>query len=166
MPSERFVEALNEQIAREFAAAQQYTAIGAWYDSQTLPRLAAFFNEQAEEERGHARKMIRYLLDTGAPVRIGAVPAARCDFSDHVEPIRTGLEQERQNTVAISKLFEIARETRDHASEVFMHWFISEQVEEERVMGDLLQVAERVRDFPMALEEFLAREGENLRDEE
>jgi len=161
-PSERFVDALNAQITREYAAAHQYTAIAAWYDAETYPRLAQFFYEQADEERGHARKMTDYLLETGQPVRLTDVKAPVNDFADHIEPIRLALEQERSVTVEIDKLVEIARETRDNASQIFLQWFVSEQVEEEDSVGSLLQVAERVREYPMMLEEFLARDADNL----
>ena len=161
-PSERFVDALNQQIGREYAAAHQYTAIAAWYDAETFPRLSRFFYDQAEEERGHARKMTDYLLETGQVVRLGEVAAPINDFPDHVEPIRLALEQERRVSVQIGQLVEIARETRDHASEIFLQWFVTEQVEEEDSIGSLLQVAERVRESPMLLEDFLAREGDGL----
>jgi len=159
MASERFVDALNAQIAREFAAAHQYVAIGTYYAAETFPQLAAFFYEQAEEEREHAMKMVNYLLDRGQQPDIGAIEAPRKTFDDHVEPIRVALEQEKSVTVRISELFEIARETRDYTSEQFMQWFLEEQVEEEASMGDLLQVAERTRTIPMLLEEYLARES-------
>jgi bacterioferritin B len=162
MPSERFVEALNQQIAREFAAAHQYLAIGTYYEAETFPRLARFFYDQAEEERGHAMRMVNYLLETGAPLSLGEVPSPRSDFEDHVAPIRLALEQERRVTVEIGGVFETARETRDAASEIFMHWFVEEQVEEETTMEALLAVAERVREAPMLLEEFVAREGDDL----
>jgi bacterioferritin B len=162
VPSERFVEALNHQIGREFLAAHQYTAIGAYYDGLTFPRLAKFFYEQADEERGHAMKMLNYLRDTGAETKLGEIPAPKNDFSDHVEPIRLALEHEKKVTVSIASLFEIARETDDYASEGFMQWFVDEQVEEETAMDGLLQVAERVREYPMMLEEFLARDGDEL----
>jgi bacterioferritin B len=158
MPSERFVEALNDQIAREFAAAHQYVAIGVYYAGETFPRLARFFYDQAEEERGHAMKMVDYLLDQDEEVALGEVPAPRTGFADHVAPLRTALDQERQVTVSISSLFEVARETRDFTSEQFIHWFLGEQVEEESTMQDLLTVAERTREVPMLLEEYLARE--------
>jgi len=162
VPSERFVDALNDQIGREFAAAHQYTALAAYYDRLAFPRLAKFFFEQAEEERGHAMKMVNYLRDTGSDLRLGEVSAPRTNFSDHIEPIKLALESEKKVTVAISALFEIARETDDYASESFMQWFVDEQVEEESSMGDLLEVAERVREYPMMLEEFLARDGDSL----
>jgi bacterioferritin B len=162
MPSERFVEALNDQIGREFNAAHQYTAVAAYYDRLTFPRLAKFFFEQAEEERGHAMKMVSYLRDTGSDLRLGEVAAPRASFADHVEPIKLALEHERKVTVSISAIFEIARETNDYASESFMQWFVDEQVEEEATMESLLEVAERVREYPMMLEEFLARDGGEL----
>jgi ferritin len=162
MPSERFVEALNDQIGREFNAAHQYTAVAAYYDQETFPRLAKFFYEQADEERGHAMKMVGYLRDTGANLRLGEVKAPRTSFADHIEPIRLALEHEKKVTVSISALFEIARETDDYASESFMQWFVDEQVEEEATMDALLQVAERVREYPMMVEEFLARDGDEL----
>ena len=107
-------------------------------------------------------KMVNYLRDTGSDLRLGEVAAPKTDFADHVEPIRLALEHERKVTVAISAIFEIARETNDYASESFMQWFVDEQVEEESTMEALLQVAERVREYPMMLEEFLARDGDEL----
>ena len=158
MPSERFVDALNAQIAREFAAAHQYTAIGAHYAGETFPQLSEFFYEQADEEREHAMKMVNYLLDTDQRVDFAAVDAPLTEFPDHVAPIRLALEQERSVTVRISELFSIARETNDFRSEQFIHWFLEEQTEEEASMQDLLTVAERTREIPMLLEEYLSRE--------
>jgi ferritin len=158
MPAARFVEALNDQVANEFAASHQYTAIGAHYESQTLPQLARFFYAQAVEERGHAMMMIKYLIDTDSPVRLREVAAPTSEFADHIAPIRLALEQERTVSKQISELFAVAREEHDYLSEQFVQWFLKEQVEEEATMLELLDVAERVRDFPMTLEEYIARE--------
>jgi bacterioferritin B len=158
MPSERFVDALNEQIGNEFAAAHQYVAIGVHYEAETFPRLAKFFYEQADEEREHAMKMVRYLLDTDSPVKLGTVAAPSLEFPDHVQPVKLALDQEKRVSVQIGGLLEIARETNDHASERFIQWFVEEQVEEEATMQDLLAVAERTREIPMLLEEYLARD--------
>jgi bacterioferritin B len=165
MASERFVAALTEQIGREFAAAHQYVAVGNYYAAETYPQLSAFFYEQADEEREHAMKMVNYLIDRGVQPDIGGVKAPKAAFGDHVEPIRLALEQERQVTIKISELFEIARETRDYTSEQFIQWFLEEQVEEEAAMGDLLAVAERTVAVPMLLEEYLARDKPGARPE-
>jgi bacterioferritin B len=157
-PSERFIEAMSTQIAREFSAAHQYVAMGAFYAGETFPRLSAFFYAQADEEREHAMKMVNYLLDQGQQVDFAGVERPQAAWPDHVAPVAHALELERANTVAISGLFEIARETRDFTSEQFLQWFLEEQVEEESSMQDLLAVAERTRQIPMLLEEYLARE--------
>jgi ferritin len=158
MPSERFVDALNEQVTREFAAAHQYTAIAVHYAQETFPQLSTFFHRQADEEREHALKMVGYLLDTESPVTFAGVPAPQTTFDDHVAPIRLALEQERSVTVAISHLVGVARETNDFRSEQFLHWFLEEQTEEESSISDLLAVAERTESVPMLLEEYVARE--------
>jgi ferritin len=165
MTSERFVDALNAQIGREFAAAHQYTAIGAYYAAETYPQLTKFFYAQAEEEREHAMKMVNHLLDRNAKVDFSEVSAPQTDFADHVAPIRLALAQEQQVTVHIAELFEVARDTRDYLAEQFLHWFLEEQVEEEASMSDLLAVAERTREIPVLLEEYLARETPGDKDD-
>jgi bacterioferritin B len=162
LPSERLIAALNQQVARHYAAAHQYVAIGAYYDGETFPRLARFFYKRAKEQRAHATRIVDYLLEVGSPVTLGEVPAPRSSFEAHVEPIQAALQQERRTTVEIGNLFEIARETRDPASEVFLQRSVEKQVEEETRMESLLQVAERVREFPTMLEEFIARDGKRL----
>jgi ferritin len=158
MPAERFVEALNEQIAAEFAASHQYVAIAVHYEDQTYPRLAAFFYRQALEEREHALMMVKYLLDTQAPVKLREVETPRLDFADHVAPIELALEQEGAVSRRIGEIYALAREEGDYLSEQFLQWFLKEQVEEEATMSTLLNVAERTREFPMTLEEYIARE--------
>jgi bacterioferritin B len=158
MPAPRFIDALNDQVANEFAASHQYVAIGAHYEAQTLPQLARFFYAQAVEERGHAMMMIKYLIDTNSPVRLGEVAAPTGEFSDHIAPIQLALKQERTVSDQIGQLFAVAREEHDYLSEQFVQWFLKEQVEEEATMSELLEVAERVRNDPMTLEEYIARE--------
>jgi ferritin len=159
MPAERFVAALNDQIAREMGASQQYLAAAIFYDEQTLPRLAQLFYDQAVEERGHALMMAKYLLDLDVRPKVPGVREPHGEFADVVEPIAIALEQERKVTDQISELTSIAREERDFVSEQFMQWFLKEQVEEIDLMSTLLHTAERSRDRPLDIEDFIAREG-------
>jgi len=159
-----FQQKLNEQIAYEFGASQQYVAIAVHYDSQTLPQLAAHFYRQAVEERNHAMMMVQYLLDSGDDVTTPAVAAPQTVFADDVEPVALALDQEKRVTAQISQLAVIARENGDLVAEQFMHWFLQEQREEVSSMSALLQVVERLRDNIMSVEDYLAREsagGEN-----
>ena len=158
MPADRFVAELQDQIAREYAASQQYVAIAVNYDGMTLPRLAAFFYAQAVEERNHAMMMVRYLLDAGVPVRVPGAADPTNTFSDVVERVRLALEQERRVTDQLGALTRVAREAADFQSEQFMQWFLKEQVEEVATMSGLLQVVERCRDNPMLAEDYIARE--------
>ena len=109
----KFTDALNEQLANEFAASQQYIAIAAFYDGDTLPQLAAHFYRQAVEERNHAMIIVQYLLDAQKPVTIPAVGAPKTEFADHLEPVRLALEQERTVTDQIEHLAHLARKEGD-----------------------------------------------------
>ena len=158
MPASAFVERLNEQVAHEFAAHQQYVAIAVHYDAETLPRLAAFFYAQALEERNHALMMVRYLLDRDLEVTVPGVEAPQTHFGNVVSPVALALEQEKRVSDQINALAAQAREEGDYTSEQFMQWFIKEQVEEVSTMSDLLRVVERADDNPLLAEEYLARE--------
>jgi ferritin len=158
MPAETFVSRLNEQIAHEFAAHQQYVACAVYYDAETLPQLARFFYRQAVEERDHAMMMVQYLIDADAEVTIPGVAAPQTDFSDIVAPVALALEQEKRVSDQINGLTAVAREAGDFTSEQFMQWFIKEQVEEVATMSDLLRVVERSKDDPMEVENYMARE--------
>jgi ferritin len=158
MPEKSFPDALNEQIANEFAASQQYIGSAVFYDSETLPRLAAFFYRQAVEERNHAMIMVQYLLDAGEEVRIPDIKSQQTTYDDVVGPVKMALEQEKRVTDEINALFDLARKGGDFRGEQFLQWFVKEQVEEVSSMTDLLNVVERSRENPLLAEEFLARE--------
>ena len=159
MAEKRFADALNEQIANEFAASQQYVGAAVYYDAETLPRLAHFFYRQAQEEREHAMIMIRYLLDVGEEVHIPDIKSQQTIYSDGVSPVKMALEQEKRVSSEIFSLFELARELKDYRAEQFLQWFVKEQVEEVALMGDLLNVVERSSDNLLLAEDYIARES-------
>jgi bacterioferritin B len=154
-----FAKALNEQIANEFAASQQYVGMAVYYDAETLPRLAHFFYRQALEEREHAMMMVQYLLDVGEEVHIPDIKAQETSYSDGVTPVKKALEQEKRVGGEIFALFELAREVKDYRAEQFMQWFVKEQVEEVALMSDLLNVVERSKDNLLLAEDYIARES-------
>ena len=144
-----FPQRLNEQVAYEFAASQQYVAIAVWFDSETLPLLAAHFYRQAVEERNHAMMIIQFLLDSDHEVVVPAVEAPRTTFSDAREPVALALDQEKRVTEQIAALAALAREE---------HWFLQEQREEVSSMSALLSVVERASESNILLaEDYLAR---------
>src|SRR5215210_3882879 len=108
-----FPDALNEQVAYEFAASQQYVAIAVHFDAETLPQLAAHFYRQAVEERNHAMMIVQYLLDAGEAVVVPGVEPPQTAFADAVDPVRLALEQERRVTEQIVELAGLARAEND-----------------------------------------------------
>ena len=152
----RFPDALNEQIAREFAASQQYIAIAVYFDLETLQRLAAHFYRQAVEERNHAMMIVQYLLDAGERPVVPAVDAPQIDFSDAAAAVNLALEQEREVTRQIASLVQLARDESDLVGEQFLHWFLQEQREEVASMSSLLAVVERAGDNLLLAEEYLS----------
>jgi len=158
-----FSKALNGQIAYEFAASQQYIAIAVHYDDVTLPRLAAHFYRQAEEERNHAMMMVQFLLDANEKVSIPGVEAPKTDFGTVAEPVELALEQEKRVTSQIEDLVKLARDQGDLVAEQFLHWFLQEQREEVSSMTSLLDIVHHAGDSVLFVEDYLAREsgGEN-----
>jgi ferritin len=154
-----FADALNEQIANEFAASQQYVGAAVYYDAETLPRLAAFFYRQALEEREHAMMMVQYLLDVDEEVRIPDIKSQQTSYDDGMSPVKMALEQEKRVGEEIFALFELARDVKDYRAEQFMQWFVKEQVEEVALMQDLLNVVERSKDNLLLAEDYMAREA-------
>src|SRR6476619_6767363 len=152
-----FPERLNEQVAYEFAASQQYVAIAVWYDAETLPLLAAHFYRQAVEERNHALMLVQYLLDSDHDVAIPGVDAPQTAFDNPAAPVELALAQEKRVTEQISALTALAREENDLVGEQFMHWFLQEQREEVASMSDLLSVVRRAGDNLLLVEDFLSR---------
>ena len=158
MPTGRFAEALNEQVANEFGASQQYVAIAVYYDTETLPLLAAHFYRQAVEERNHAMMLVQYLLDADLQVTIPAVAAPRTEFGDAVSPVALALEQEKTVTEQISRLVALAREEDELVGAQFLDWFLKEQREEVSSMSGLLAIVTRASESNLLLaEEYLAR---------
>jgi bacterioferritin B len=156
----RFPDALNEQIAHEFAASQQYVAIAAHYDRESLPQLASAFYRQAVEERNHAMMIVQFLLDADHPVVIPGVAAPRTDFGSPAEPVALALEQEKRVTDQIVALVALAREEGELVGEQFLHWFLQEQREEVASMSHLLATIERAGDNLLLVEGYLARTGD------
>jgi ferritin len=154
-----FPASVNEQIGHEFGASQQYVAVAIYYDSETLPQLAAHFYRQALEERNHAMMLVQYLLDANEDVIIPGVPSPKTSFADAVEPVRVALDQEKKVTEQIAALVTLAREEGELVGEQFLHWFLQEQREEVASMSDLLAVVERGKENLLQVEEYLSRQS-------
>lgn len=146
-------EAINQQIGHEFAASLQYVAIASYFAREGLPRLAARFFKQAEEEREHALRFVRYLNELDAPLSLQAVPAPQADFPSVEGAVALALERERTVTRQIHALMEQAVADHDHRSQQFLTWFVNEQLEEEATLGTLLKLIQRAGEAHLVLVE-------------
>jgi bacterioferritin B len=150
--------AINTQIGNEFGAMLQYVAIAAYFSGEGLAELAAHFNRQAEEERLHAMRFVKYLLDAGGAVSISEIPSPRSRFQSAAEAVQYSLGQERTVTNQINDLVELAIKESDHATKNILNWFVDEQLEEVSSMDQLLKVIERAGENNLLyVEDHLAR---------
>lgn len=135
--------ALNEQIGNELAASNQYVAIACHFDGEGLPQLAKHFFGQAEEERDHAMRFVRYVLDAGGAVEIPQIPKPRTKFKDSADAVALALESELRVTKQINGIVDLAIKERDHLSKNALEWFVNEQREEVSSMDTLLRMVKR-----------------------
>ncbi|NOX60212.1 MAG: ferritin [Planctomycetes bacterium] len=136
------MDKLNQQIANEFGAAHNYLAMACRFDELGLKMLSQWFFRQGEEEREHGRKILNYLLETGAKVSLQATPAPSGDIDNPLAIVRAALEQEKEVTRQINEIAATAEQHKDFATRSFINWFIDEQVEEVSTMTELLNLVE------------------------
>lgn len=151
-------DALNIHMGREFGAHFQYLSLSGWFDGEGLPELAGFFATQAAEEHMHAMKFWRYVQDAGATLAIPGVDAPRAGFTSADDAVSAALEWEIAVTRHIDDLVGLSRQHNDYATETFLHWFVTEQVEEVATMTQLQQVVRRAGEANLLLvEDYVAR---------
>ena len=151
-------KALNIHMGREFGAHFQYLALSGWFDEQGLEELAGFFAQQAAEEHMHAMKFWRYIQDAGATLAIPAVEAPRADFATADDAVTAAVDWEVTVTRHIDDLVGLARTHNDYATEAFLQWFVTEQVEEVSTMTQLQQVVRRAGEANLLLvEDYVVR---------
>ncbi len=158
--SQALGDAMNRQVGNEMGASLQYVSIATYFDAETLPQLAKFFYRQADEERQHAMRFVRFLVDVDVPVVIPEIPAPKSRFSSAEEAVALSLEWEKTVTQQIYDLVTIAQNDSNHIAVRFLDWFVNEQLEEVSTMGALLSMVRRAGESGLLhVEEYLARES-------
>ena len=159
LTSQNVVDAINEQIGYEFSASLQYYAIAAHFAADALPQLSHHFFRQAEEEKGHALRFIKYVVDAGGRVVIPAIDAPKSEFKTARDAVKLSLDQEMHVTKQINALVDLAKKENDHITINFLQWFLTEQLEEVSSMDNLLKITERAGNDLLQADEYLARVG-------
>lgn len=129
---------LNRQFNYELGAAHAYLAMSVWCAAQNFKGFAGFFAKQSSEEREHAEKLGKHLLDRGATPELAAVAAPKQDFRKLLDVVEQAQAMEQANTRGINAVYEAALAAKDYPAQVLMHWFINEQVEEEAWTAEIV----------------------------
>lgn len=140
--NQKLQDAINAQVGHELQASNIYINMASYFNELGLLRLSAFFFKQSDEEREHAMKFIHYLLDVESQVAVPAIEAAHTEFGSVKNAFQLALNWEKEVTANINHLMDLAVEAKDYATQDFLRWFVTEQVEEEASMSHLLLLAE------------------------
>ena len=136
----------NSQIQKEAQSSAIYLAMAAWCDAQGFENCASFFYKQSEEERGHMLRFFKHLAVMGAQPISPIVNSVIHDFSSLRDVFETFLDIEITVTESIHNIVAECRKNNDFATEEFMRWFVTEQVEEEFIARKSLELLDMLSD--------------------
>ena len=139
MISKKMQDALNEQVNKEFYSAYLYLAMSAYCDSIGLPGFSKWMRFQYEEEIIHVTKMYDYILEQSGDIHLQQIDEPPKTYGTPLEIFEKALEHEQYVTGRINDLMDIAVEERDYATQTFLQWYVTEQVEEESNVNNVLQ---------------------------
>lgn len=151
MLSKKIQEAINLQINEELYSSYLYLSMAAHFDAMNLSGFAHWMKVQANEEYTHAMKFYSYIYDRGGVVVLRAIPMPPTKFKTPIDVFKQVLAHEQKITKLIDKLYEFAIKEKDYPTEMMLHWFINEQVEEEKNDTEIISQLEMIGDSPAML---------------
>jgi ferritin len=140
-------KALNKQINMEMFSSYIYLAMAADFFAKNLAGFARWMIVQSGEETAHGMKIFKYLIERGEAVALESIEG----WASPLEAFQTALAHEQKVTKSIGALTELAREKKDHATEIFLQWFVTEQVEEEANADAIVKQLELMKGHTGAL---------------
>jgi ferritin len=135
---------IQDQIKNEWYSAYLYTSMAAWFDSENLEGFAHWMYKQAAEETEHGKKMFEFLIDRGVRIVLQAISQPPSDFPSPLAIFEQSLEHEKKVTALINGIADQADKVNDHPTKVFIQWFITEQVEEEKNASQILDLLKKI----------------------
>jgi len=151
MISKEMNEAINCQINAELYSSYLYLSMSTWFSERSLSGFATWMRGQAQEELFHSIKMLDYVLERGGKVEYGVIDKPVGDWSTPLDVMEETAAHEAKVTGLINDLVEIALEKRDHATNIFLQWFVTEQVEEEASVGEIVEKMKMIGDASQGL---------------
>jgi ferritin len=151
MLNPRIEEALNRQINAELYSSYLYLSMSAYCDSQNLAGMANWMRIQAQEENTHAMKFFDFVNERDGRVLLTQIDAPKTEWTSPLDVFEETLAHEQKVTGLINGLVDLALEEKDHASNTFLQWFVTEQVEEEATAKTILDKLRLIGENPVAL---------------
>ncbi|HSA06500.1 MAG TPA: ferritin [Candidatus Gastranaerophilales bacterium] len=148
MLKERLEKNLNKQINKELFSAYLYMSMGAYFQSANLLGFANWMHIQAQEEMQHAQKFYNYINERGARVILEQIEKPKTEWASNLNAFEEALAHEEFITNSINELVNIALEEKDHATNIFLQWFVTEQVEEEASVTEIINKLKLMKDAP------------------
>ena len=139
MLSENLRTLLNDQINHEHYSSYLYLAMAAYFEAKNLPGFANWMKVQSEEEYEHGMKFYEYIHDRGGVVTLQAISAPMVEWGSPADVFDHVLQHEQKVTSLINGLYALSLKENDYASQVMLHWFINEQVEEEKNAAAIIE---------------------------
>ena len=144
-------EALNRQVNAELYSSYLYLSMAAYFDSQTLTGMANWMRIQAQEELIHAMKFFDFINERDGRVLLTRIEDPKTEWASPLDAFEDSLGHERKVTGLINGLVDLSLGERDHASNTFLQWFVTEQVEEESAAKTIVDKLKMIGDKPVAL---------------
>jgi ferritin len=146
MLTETMQTALNGQLNAELYSSYLYLSMNAYFKSVNLDGFANWMYCQAQEELEHSLKFYDFIIQRGGKVQLQQIAAPPTGWNSPLAVFEATLEHEQKVTGLIHNLVDVAHEERDHATNIFLQWFVSEQVEEEESVGGVLEQLKLIGD--------------------
>ena len=146
MISTKMQKVLNDQINEEMFSSYLYLSMAAHFEAKNLKGFGNWFRIQSQEETTHAMKFYNFVLQKGGKVTLKQIAAPKTEWKTISEAFSDTLKHEQKITGLINKLVEVAMVEKDYATNTFLQWFVTEQVEEEANVEDLIQKLEMIGD--------------------
>jgi len=139
MLSQTIQDALNRQIGHEFASSLLYLSMSAYCTGRNYDGFAHWLRIQSQEETTHGLKLLDMVLDRGGQITLQDIPAPQSDFESLLDVMQRSLAHEQEVTTMFRDLYELAAKENDYTTQAQLQWFLTEQVEEEKTAGTIVE---------------------------
>jgi len=151
MLSKTLEGAINDQIRDELYSSYLYLSMSAYFETNNMPGSARWMRLQSEEELSHAKKLFDYMNDRGSRVVLQGIEQPPAEFASTLDIFEKALAHEQKVTGLINTIYELAVKENDYPTQIELQWFITEQVEEEKNAGDIVDQLKMVGDHRPSL---------------